>query len=284
MKSDNPAVTPLPVDPERSQLDWPFHAGLVDQVMEKVRVKVKRRQARRRRLASGAAALALVAFAVLWGVPYYRETATVATVTASRQTLTLSDGSRADLNAQTRMRTDFRYGRRLVRLDRGEAFFSVAKDAAHPFLVETPAGIVRVTGTQFNVRLTEGGAAEVTLLEGAVEFEGGDPAAPRAALTPGQQLDSSRTDLRRLSDADMENVTAWREGRLALDGLTLADAAARLAAYHGKGIAIADEVKALRPGGSVPLDDLSGALEALQDTLPIRVLPAGDGSLRIVRR
>ena len=39
----------------------------------------------------------------------------------------------------------------------GEAFFQVAKDSARPFFVETAAGSVRVTGTQFNVRTAPAG-------------------------------------------------------------------------------------------------------------------------------
>ena len=225
-----------------------------------------------------AAALAVGAF---WAVPYFRDTQTVATVAAQRSTLTLPDGSRTDLNAQTTLSTDFRHDRRLVRLEKGEAWFSVAKDAAHPFVVETPGGTVRVTGTQFNVRLAAGGRPEVTLLEGAVAFEN---AAARVRLAPGQQI-SAEGELRQLAADELDNVTAWREGRIVLNGLTLAEAAERFAVFHGKTITVMPELASLRLGGSHSLDDLPGFFEALTDErFALRVIRRDTDNFAIVRR
>jgi len=225
-----------------------------------------------------AAAAAIVAF---WIVPYFRDTQTVATVAAQRSTLSLPDGSRTDLNAQTAIYTDFRHGRRFVRLEKGEAWFSVAKDKVHPFAVETPGGTVRVTGTQFNVRLAAGGHPEVTLLEGSVAFEN---AAARLQLSPGEQI-SPDGEVRRLSAAEIDNVTAWREGRIVLNGLTLGEAAARFAAYHGKTISVAPELAAVQMGGSYALDDLPGFFDALSDErFALRVVRRDTDNFSIVRR
>lgn len=273
-------ASPEPVLP----LDWARQTGKVDAVMRTLEAKLQQRR-QRRRTTTGVAAgsLAVVAFAIFWVVPYIRETSTVATLAARRQTLALADGSQADLNAQTSLHTDFRYGRRTVRLDQGEAFFSVAKDVEHPFLVETPAGAVRVTGTKFNVRL-ENGMAEVTLLEGKVEVQRSGAGGQGTAihLIPGQQFASSRTELRTLSPAEMENTISWRTGRLALDGLTLGDAAERFGAYHGKTIAVAPDVALLALGGSCPLDDLPGFISFLKEAFPVHVLAQPDGSYRVV--
>lgn len=248
-----------------------------------------------------AAALALSA---VWLVPYFRDTQKVATVAAQRSTLTLPDGSRTELNAQTAIFADFRGGRRLVRLEKGEAFFSVAKvyppsaapeatrvylppaapkatrDAA-PFLVETPGGTVRVTGTQFNVRLAPDGRPEVTLLDGAVEIQN---ALARLTLAPGQQL-SAAGELRTLAPGDLERTVAWREGRIVLNGLTLAEAAARFASFHGKTIEVAPELAALQLGGVSALDDLQGFLDALSaDPLALRVVRRTSDNFLITRR
>lgn len=237
---------------------------------------------RRRAIASASAAVAIGLLATFWGVPYLHDTSTVSTIPARRQILALADGSSIDLNASTDLHTDFRYGRRIVRLEKGEVFFSVAKDATHPFLVETPAGIVRVTGTKFNIRLEEGGATEVTLLEGSVTFQ--YAAGLQANLIPGQQLASVDSGVRTLSVSDLENVTAWRQGRLAFDGLTLAEAVARLSAYHGVRIDVDRAAAGLRPGGSFPVDDLPAILHALETALSVRALENQDGSFRIVIR
>jgi transmembrane sensor len=228
--------------------------------------------------AAGLAAALVVA--ALWLVPYFRDTQTVATVAAQRSTLSLPDGSRLDLNAQTTLHTDFRHGERRVRLEKGEAYFSVAKDAAHPFLVETPGGTVRVTGTEFNVRLAAG-RPEVTLLEGSVGFEN---AAARVKLVPGDQL-SADGDLHHLADAELGNVTAWRQGRIVLNGLTLAEAAARFAEFHGKVITVAPELAVMRMGGSYSLDDLPGFFDALSDErLALHVIRRDTDNYAIVRK
>lgn len=218
---------------------------------------------------AAAAVAAALALAALWFVPWWRNTAEVATVAAQRSTIALPDGSRTELNARTTLRTDFRHGRRVVRLEQGEAFFAVAKDPAHPFVVDTPAGTVRVTGTKFNVRLAADGRPEVTLLEGAVVMEN---ALARLALSPGQQLSASG-QLVTLSPGEMERALAWREGRIVLNGLTLAEAAARFAEYHGRSVTVAPEIAGREIGGSLALDDLQGFFDVLsEDALGLRVM------------
>lgn len=224
---------------------------------------------------------AAVALAALWVVPYFRDTRTVATVAAQRSLLSLPDGSHADLNAQTALYTDFRHDRRFVRLEKGEAFFSIAKDAAHPFVVETPDGTVRVTGTAFNVRLVAGAVPEVTLIEGSVTFE---KSSLRVQLTPNQQL-SADGELRQLSAGELATVVAWREGRIVLNQLTLAEAAARFAAFHGKKISVVPELAEVRVGGSYALDNLQGFFDALSDeTLALRVVRRSNDDFVITRR
>lgn len=284
MKDDKPSPSAA-----ASPLDWPFEAGVVDRVLEKVDLKVKQRKRRRRRQVTGSiAALLVFAFVNFWAIPFARDTATIATLPAQPQQLTLADGSTAELNAQTSMRTDFRYGRRIVQLDRGEAFFSVAKDPAHPFYVETPHGTVRVTGTKFNVRLDAAQRPEVTLLEGGVQLHdlADEPSAAEKSsvvLVSGQQW-TVAAGLRTLSSGELENLTSWRRGVLVLDGLTLAEVAERFASYHGVTIEVSPEAAKLHPGGSAPLNNLQAFLGAVQDTLPVRVISKTDTAFRIVPR
>lgn len=278
---------PEPVLP----LDWARHTGQVDAVRRALESKLRQRRQRRARMATAVAALLLVGTFLTWAVPFARDTGTIATAARHRQALALTDGSLVELNAQTKLHTDFRYGRRIVRLAHGEAFFTVAKDAAHPFVVETPAGSVRVTGTRFNVRV-ESDAAIVTLEEGAVlasRNQGADAGAGLArgtALKPNEQLTLAATPCgpRALTATEMENALAWRTGRLVLDGLTLGEAAARFAAYHGIAIELDPATRALSVGGSCPLDDLPGFMDFVKEAFPVNVLANPDGSFRVVAR
>lgn len=257
-------------------MDWPRDSGLADEFLSKLDEKLRKRAKRRKRTIVTSSSITLVLFIAFWLVPTLRFTDKVTTESAHRQAVVLTDGSRAELNARTLVETDFRYGRRIVRLERGEAFFSVAKDAAHPFRVETPAGIVEVTGTQFNVRLS-GPKLEVTLLEGGVKV------GQLANLVPGQQFDTSR-GITALTPAELERATAWRTGQIVLDGLTLAEAAARLSDFHGVELSVAPAVAKLKPGGTFPLDDLPGFLEALETALPVQVTSRGEGTYSISAR
>lgn len=212
--------------------------------------------------------------------------ATIATAPARRQTITLADGTRADLNAQTTLRVDFRdRAQRLVRLDHGEALFTVAKNPERPFVVETPGGRIRVTGTIFNLRADARGQLEVTVLEGSVEV------APHAAteplcLLPGDQvrLADGRLFVRRGRPELTTDAAAWRDGQIVFDELPLGEAAARFAAYHGRAIEVAPEVAQLRLGGRYSLDDLDGFLAALARVLPVRVERGPNGATRVVER
>jgi transmembrane sensor len=276
------------VGPKPTVLDWPREAGLEDELMARIDSRLRRR----RRIAAATSVVAAAGLiAVLWVAPWMRGTAEMGTA-GRRQTFALADGSSADLNARTSLHADFRYGRRVAHLERGEAFFSVVRDPAHPFLVETPAGTVRVTGTHFNVRLASDHEAVVALVEGSVTITpGADDAHSGTAppkdpvhLVPGQVFDTVRPTVRTLSAEEMGDLLAWRQGRLALDGLTLAEVAARLGAYHGVKITVAAGVADLRPGGTFPIDDLNAFLGALESALAVRAVPQGDGSYRIVAR
>lgn len=269
-------------EPGAELADWVVRAGAVQEVMSELNFAVRQRTRRRRRTAQGVAAVLFVGIGLTWLVPYYRHTDSFITVAANRQTLKLTDGSQAELNARTAIKTDFRYGRRIVKLEKGEAFFSVAKDVEHPFLVVTPAGTVRVTGTEFNVRVAGDGLAEVTLLEGSVNVENSGHS--DIHLIPGQQFDSGRTDIQTLSATDLNKITAWRQGRALFDRDTLATGAARFAEYHGIAIAVSPEIASLRIGGSYLLADLGEFLEALPKALPVRVIRRDEKTYSLVPR
>lgn len=89
----------------------------------------------------------------------------------SKSSLVLPDGTKVLLNADTRLSYNQSFGKgvREVTLE-GEAYFEVAKDAQHPFIVHTNAMNIKVLGTVFNVRAYANEKnTQATLLEGSVE-------------------------------------------------------------------------------------------------------------------
>lgn len=235
------------------------------------------------------AAAAAVALS-LWPTAAAPAPQNIASAVAHRTAATLADGTRVELNARTTLLVEQHSDVRRVRLASGEAFFSVAKDASRPFIVETPAGSVQVTGTRFNVRSESASNLEVTVEEGSVQVRPGEQndAAPTApvALVAGSRLARSEGNMtvRTLSATDVENVLAWRNGKIVFDGATLAEALSRFAHYHGKGISATEDAGALRIGGLYSLDDLSGFFAAIEEILPVRVTQDLSGTVRVSRR
>ncbi|MGA2446513.1 MAG: FecR domain-containing protein [Opitutaceae bacterium] len=238
-------------------------------------------------LAAAAAAVALVA----WLGRPQTQSENLATPAAQRRALTLVDGTRVELDAQTSLRIDIDAKERRVRLASGEAFFAVHQDATRPFIVETPAGSVQVTGTQFAVRADSPAAFEVTVLEGSVQARpddaNGRPTAP-VLLHAGEQLSAgpAGVQVHALTPATLDDALAWRQGRIVFAGMPLREALARYARYNGCGITVAPDAADLPVslGGRYSLDDLDGFLAQLEMSLPVRVTRSLNGTVQVSLR
>ncbi len=230
-----------------------------------------------------AGAAAVVAF--LWVAAPAHQSDRIATAVAQRQSITLVDGTRVDLNARTTLQVDIGRSERHVRLTGGEAFFAVTKDKARPFTVETAAGDVRVTGTQFDVRTGTAGAMEVTVFEGSVQVSPNQASTP-TLLGPGQRLTTGAGGftVQTLSPGAMADATAWRQGQIVFDGVPLQDALAQFSQYHDRSIVAAPDAAGLRLSARFSLDDLDGFCAALERTLPVEVEREPAGAIRVSRR
>ncbi|WP_184546276.1 FecR family protein [Mucilaginibacter sp. FT3.2] len=100
--------------------------------------------------------------------------------------IALSDGTQVWLNSASSLRFPFSFtgATREVYLT-GEAFFKVAKNAAHPFIVHTSQTNVQVLGTEFNVNTYNPGTTTTSLIEGSVSAT--DTHSQKLLLKPGYQ-------------------------------------------------------------------------------------------------
>jgi transmembrane sensor len=236
--------------------------------------------------ALGAAALAAIAFFLVFPASRVQ---TMATPAGQRDSLTLSDGSRVELNAGTSVSIETTRTERHVRLGDGEAYFVVTKDRARPFIVDTSAGSVRVTGTIFDVRTEPGGEMDVTVVEGNVQVQlmsTGDPAHPSVAtLRAGDSLSvraGALASLTSLSSAALGDALAWRQGMVVFNGVPLRELAERYARYNGRKITVGPSAANLKIGGRYGLDDLPGFYSAIgQSFADVRITTGPDGATRI---
>ncbi|HEY4246708.1 MAG TPA: FecR domain-containing protein [Lacunisphaera sp.] len=120
------------------------------------------------------AAVLMIALVVQKGRVENREpldaTKVYSTTAAGYQRLTLADGSIVELNERSEVTVHYTAAERRIRLVRGEAHFTVAKNKARPFFVETPVVAVRAVGTAFDVRL-EATQVAVLVTEGRVQLQ-----------------------------------------------------------------------------------------------------------------
>ncbi|MHC9083449.1 FecR family protein [Luteimonas sp. RIT-PG2_3] len=209
----------------------------------------------------------------------------------------LPDGTRLSLDARSRTQVAYYRDYRQVRLERGGAYLDVRPDPQRPFIVETPAGRVRVLGTAFDVRL-DGDALHVAVAHGRVEVcpgAGLDLAADEPcptdraiAVLPGQKLAVGQGRAVRLGRLPADDVGAWRQGWLVFDDTPLPDVIARWNAYLPQPLELAPTpaLQALRLTGSFPLDDPAAFVDALPQALPVQLVRDGNGSVRVeaVRR
>jgi transmembrane sensor len=197
------------------------------------------------------AAGALIAVsAATWGMAREREGAAtgeatfaneIVTPNGARQTVTLGDGSRVTLNAGSRLRWAANYGERTrdVYLD-GEAYFAVAHDAARPFRVHARGAVAHDLGTRFTVRAYDDlPQVEVVVAEGSVSLRRDRTNADSAVLATGQlgRLGTSGPPVVE-SNVALDRWTAWTNGSLVLDGLTLAEAVPQLERWYDAEITV----------------------------------------------
>jgi transmembrane sensor len=131
-------------------------------------------------------------------------------------TLVLKDGSRIVINGGSELLypEHFDGGERVVYLKDGEAYFEIAKDAAHPFVVKTQQMRVRVLGTSFSVRDYKGEEkASVSVNSGRVALESFLDAGPWLELAAGNGSVLNRyKGTFTKHDIDIAATTAWIRG------------------------------------------------------------------------
>jgi transmembrane sensor len=112
------------------------------------------------------------------------------TPSRTKSKIFLSDGSVVTLNSETTLKypPSFKGLTREVYLT-GEAFFDVAKDHQHPFIVHAGNMSIKVLGTAFNVKSYKNDiASETTLIRGAIEVTLTDRPSDRIILKPNEKL------------------------------------------------------------------------------------------------
>ena len=238
------------------------------------------------RLAAAAAGLVLMLGLggswVLWTPRVYQ------TGVGERRLVLLADGSRASLDADTRIEVRYSRDHRDIHLDRGRAKFDVAKDPYRPFAVAAADRVVVATGTQFSVELLSRKVV-VVLYEGHVSVvgpapgEGGSAHAPLKlangggqadqALTPGRELIASiAAPVAEVTATDVSRTSSWESGQLVFDNEPLAAAVEQVNRYSAEKLRVDDAIGRTPVNGVFDAGDTTAFIEGMTAVLPVKLV------------
>ncbi|MCB9501894.1 MAG: FecR domain-containing protein [Deferribacteres bacterium] len=188
---------------------------------------------------------AVLIFFAVWQVyqllvPKYQ---IIATAPAERLTYHLPDGSTMELNCASNAQfpDDFNASERCIVLH-GEAFFQVQK-STKPFIVNTEDAVIRVTGTEFNVRTFEG-KTQIAVQSGSVAF---------SALQGKSSLQLTEKDAAIIQGNQPQKIAgtgydygAWRRGELVFNDRELQSVAAELSRRFAAIVQVKDSLQGMR--------------------------------------
>jgi transmembrane sensor len=240
------------------------------------------RRARRSFLIAIAAGLVAAALLGVAGSKYLTNASekTYATALGGHEMIALADGSMVELNTDTIVHVSVDASRRVVTLDRGEAYFQIRHDTARSFIVLAAGHRVIDVGTKFLLR-RDAERVEVALIEGRARFESASAGSQTQSplLTPGDVVVATADSVlvTRKSAPDLANELGWRRNLLVFHHTTLADAASEYNRYNSNKIVIADRFAAhLTMNGTLPTNDVEAFVRLTQKFFDLRVERRGD--------
>jgi len=198
----------------------------------------------------------------------------------------LPDSTVVYLNSSSKFsyKSDFGKETRDVYLD-GEAFFDVAKQDGHPFVVHTDRTSITVYGTKFDLcSYSVDDSVYAVLVEGSIDFK--TPCAT-VKMVPGELVTFDKTDSsisKRCVNVDC--WLSWMNGRINLSAFPLAKLFKRLSILYDSPINYSPvkygnlTINALLNSS----DSLENILEALEILTPIKWSQSEDGAIYVKER
>ncbi|NKI25456.1 DUF4974 domain-containing protein [Arenibacter sp. 6A1] len=198
--------------------------------------------------------------------------------------LLLSDGTKVTLNAGSSLKypVQFLSGHTRKVFLKGEAFFDVAKDAKHPFIVNANDLNIQVLGTEFNLSyFPEDEEISTVLVEGSVELykDGADKNKNTVTqLQPGQKASwNPLKNSMQVKAVDVSLYTSWMHGELICKAMPFSKLRTKLERHFN--IRIENNNEALDKQiytATFKGESLEDILEAFKEDFPFKYSREGD--------
>lgn len=232
----------------------------------------------RRRFIALAASVLLAAIGIVAWQLGTRGT-TYSTIVGGLSSVPMKDGSVVTLNTNSQVTLDLGRRQRAVKLERGEAYFEVAHDAARPFVVTAGHQRITAVGTQFAVRRDESGAVQVVVTEGKVRLE--DDASPEPMLLGAGGIARVGADgllLQPLAQVEVEQYVSWRTGFLVFRDVPLANVAAEFNRYNERKVLVRDpRIASLPISGRFRTTNVEAFIRLTQGGFPVQARSVAEG-------
>ncbi|WP_407316151.1 FecR family protein [Pseudomonas sp. nanlin1] len=227
---------------------------------------------RRRFVGLGVAASALAVTAgasTFWLTDMQLSFADIRTSVGERRTVNLPDGSSVDLAGNTALNLDFASAKRSVELLHGEAFFSVAPSVGDEFKVSTKSGQVLTREGEFCLSCDHSSTL-VAVSRKTVSVVTADQ---RTDLAEGLSLRFSMNRTGEIQRAELDQILAWRGGRLVFFDKPLLTVVDELRRWRKGKIFIMDKPLADRRLSLIlNIDRPEHMLDAITKALAVRVV------------
>lgn len=190
--------------------------------------------------------------------------------------LTLSDGSKVQLNSMSSIRFPVQFAQacRLVELE-GEAYFEVSK-TGQPFIVQTKGMKIEVLGTTFNISAYANEEYQTTLVSGSVKVQTENGS--NRILKPSEQACiTSGSNQINVRNVDTAFYTSWIHGKINFKDQRLDDIMKTLARWYDMDVVYENEAtKELRFGCYVNrYNEITPLVKLLEQTGRVTVTVEG---------
>jgi transmembrane sensor len=204
-----------------------------------------------------------------------------ATNVGGRSVLKFGDGTEIYLNTNTAVRYRMSTDQRIIWLDRGEAYFRVAHNAASPFAVVAGGRRITDLGTEFLVR-DDAGSLDVALVKGRAQLASENSGMSIAMLAPGDEAVATPTSttIVKKTPQQLADEAAWQRGVLVFRNTALADAVREFNRYNTTRLVIADpSIAGLTFSAEIRTDHYEDFLQLAQMVLKLHVDREGNDIL-----
>ncbi|HZL10084.1 MAG TPA: FecR domain-containing protein [Prolixibacteraceae bacterium] len=189
----------------------------------------------------------------------------------------LADGTQVWLNSGSTLSVSMdESNRRKVQLS-GEAYFDVTKNKKVPFIVEVKNYLVKVYGTQFNVRAYNDQIESETILkEGSISIFTNSK--EEIKMVPGQRFLLDREKRQTLSEVNPELYLSWKDNVLKINNEKLQDLIVRMEHWYGIKIQVHnfDSVKDLKYTLTIKTESLREMLDLMSYVTPLKYKIEGE--------